>query len=108
MSLFMTQFSYTAEAWRSLVKSPEDRRVPVKTLMEKLGCRLVDLYYCFGDFDGVVIFEAPDEATATAVVLAATTGGHMKGTKTTVLFSVENAMNAMGKASDIVYPAPTG
>ena len=108
MSLYMTQFSYTTAAWSALVKKPEDRSVPVKALMDKLGGRLLNLYYCFGDYDGLVIYEAPDDTTATAVILAATAGGHMKASKTTVLFTVEDAMKAMGKASDIAYPAPRG
>ena len=49
-------------------------------MMEKLGGKMLQLYYCFGDFDGMVIYDAPDNTTATAVVMAATTAGHMKAT----------------------------
>lgn len=108
MSLYMVQFAYTPEAWAALVKNPEDRGAPVKALMEHLGGRMVDIYYCFGEYDGMVILEAPDETTAMTVVLAAIAPGHLKATKTTVLFSVEQAMKAMGKAGAIVYPAPKG
>ena len=108
MSLYMIQFAYTPEAWAALVKNPEDRSAPVKALAEKLGGRMLDLYYCFGEYDGIVIMEAPDETTAMAAVLAAIAPGHLKATKTTVLFTVEQAMEAMGKAGEIVYPAPKG
>ena len=108
MPLYMTQFSYTPEAWTALVKNPEDRSAPLKALAEKLGGRLLGLYYCFGEYDGVVIVELPDETTCMAAVLAAIAPGHLKATKTTVLFSVEQAMEAMGKAGALVYPAPKG
>ena len=108
MSVFMTQFSYTAEAWADLVKNPQDRTIPVKAALQKVGGRLVDFFYCFGDYDGIVICEAPDAIAATAVVLAAIAAGHMKAAKTTVLFTVEDAMKGMGKAGDLAYPAPKG
>ncbi len=108
MSLYMVQFAYTPESWAALVKNPEDRSAPVKALAEKLGGRMLNMYYCFGEYDGFVILEAPDETTAMAAVLAAIAPGHLKATKTTVLFTVEQAMEAMGKAGGIVYPAPKG
>ena len=108
MSLFMTQFSYTTEAWATLVKTPEDRKVPLKAMIEKMGGQLIDLYYCFGEYDGLVSMDAPDENTAAAAVLAATVPGHIKATKTTVLQTVENAMASWAKASAIVYPGPKG
>ena len=108
MSLYMVQFAYTREAWAALVKNPEDRSAPVKALMENLGGRLIGMYYCFGEYDGIVICELPDNATGMAAVLAVIAPGHLKATKTTVLFSVEQAMEAMGKAGAIVYPAPKG
>ena len=108
MALYMTQFSYTAEAWSALVKKPEDRTFPLKDMMEKLGGRLLHMYYCFGEYDGLAITEAPDESVAMASILAALSPGHLKATKTTVLFTVEDAMKAMGKAAGIAYPAPKG
>jgi hypothetical protein len=45
-------------------------------------------------------------AVASDGVLAAVAPGHLKATKTTVPFSVEQAMGAMTKAGSIVYPAP--
>jgi uncharacterized protein with GYD domain len=104
----MTQFSYTPEAWSALVRNPTDRSAPLKALFDKLGGRLIGVYYCFGEYDGVAIGELPDKITDMAAVLAAIAPGHLKATKTTVLFTVEEAMEAMTKAGSIVYPAPEG
>ena len=51
MPTFMTNFVYTGESWQKLAKKPEDRSVPVKALMEKLGGRLISMYYMAGDYD---------------------------------------------------------
>ena len=108
MPLYMTQFAYTPEAWASLVKKPEDRAAALRVLVEKMGGHLISFYYCFGEYDGLAITEAPDEKTVLAAVMAAVTPGHLKATKTTVLFTVEDAMGAMRKAGGVMYPAPKG
>ncbi|MCA1718498.1 MAG: GYD domain-containing protein [Actinobacteria bacterium] len=106
MPLYMTQFTYTPEAWKALVKSPEDRGKVFGELVEKMDGRLVSMYYCMGEYDGLVIYEAADEATAMATVLTAISPGHLRATKTTVLLSVEDTMGAMNKANAEAYPGP--
>jgi uncharacterized protein with GYD domain len=107
MPMYMLQFAYTSDAWASLAKNPADRSQPVQALAEKLGGKLVGLYYCFGEYDGVVLVEAPDDATATAMVIAAGAPGHLKATRTTRLMTVEEAMEAMRKAGSVTYQAPS-
>jgi uncharacterized protein with GYD domain len=107
MSLYMLQFSYTHEAWSALTKNPTDRSQAVRTLAQQLGGKLVGLYYCYGEYDGVALLEAPDDTTATAIVLAAITPGHLKANKTTKLFTPEETMAAMRKAGTTSYQAPS-
>ena len=106
MPLYMTQFAYTPEAWKALVKRPEDRGKVFGELVEKMGGSFVSMYYSMGEYDGLVIYEAPDEPTAMAMVLSAISPGHLRATKTTVLMSVEDTMEAMSKANAETYPAP--
>lgn len=106
MPVYMTQFTYTQDAWAAMVKHPEDRQAPLANLFEHFGCRLINLYYCFGEYDGVVIFEAPDYKAASASIMCAVAPGHLKGTKTTQLLTVTEALESMGKAGDFNYPAP--
>ncbi len=87
MPLYMTQFAYTPEAWAALVDNPEDRSAPVRELTESMGGRLIGWYLSMGDYDGLLIYEAPDDATAGAAVLAAARRGHLRATKTIPLFS---------------------
>jgi uncharacterized protein with GYD domain len=107
MALYMIQGTYTAEAWATMTKNPQDRSIPIRELAQRLGGRLVDVYYCFGEYDVVVLAEAPDDVTASAIVLAAISPGHLKAIKTTKLLTVEETMEAMRKAGSVTYPAPS-
>ena len=107
MPLYMMQFAYTPEAWKALVKQPENRATVFAEQAEKMGGRMVSLYYCWGEYDGLVIFEAPDESTATALLLTVISPGHIKATKTTVLMSVEDTVQAMQRANAEAYPGPS-
>jgi uncharacterized protein with GYD domain len=106
MAFYMAQFAYTPEAWSAFTKRPEDRTKVVKALAQKLGCRFEALYYSFGEYDGFVILEAPDESTVTAFVLAAMSPGHIRAMKTTVLMRPSAVVEAMKKAADVEYAGP--
>ena len=107
MPRYMLQFAYTAQAWAALARNPVDRRPGVRAVLEKVGGRLIDLYYHFGEYDGVAILEAPDDAAMNTVVIAVTAPGHLKATRTTRLFTVEETMEAMRRAGAVPYQAPS-
>ena len=106
MPLYMTQVGYTSEAWAAQTQNPEDRSEVFGRLAESMGGRLLSWYYTFGEYDVLVIYEAPDESTAAAIVLAAVSAGHLSKAKTTVLLSAEDGMEAMRKAGEATYRAP--
>ena len=106
MPLYMTQVGYTSEAVAALTRNPEDRSEAFSRLAENMGGRLVSFYNSFGEYDSVVIYEAPDESTAAAIVLAAVSPGHLSRAKTTVLLTTEEGVEAMRKAGEATYPAP--
>src|SRR5829696_720011 len=107
MPLYMTQFAYTPEAWATLTDNPEDRSAAVRELLETHGGRLIGWYLSFGEYDGLLIYEAPDDATAGALVLAAARRGHLRATKTTPLFTSEESMVMMRRAGATAFRAPT-
>ncbi len=106
MALYMVQGTYTAEAWAAMAKNPQDRSIPVRELAQKLGGRLIGFYFCFGEYDVVVLTEMPDDNAALATSLAAVTPGHLKAIKTTKLFTVEETMEAMRKAGSLTFQGP--
>ena len=107
MAFYMIQGAYTAEAMATMAKNPQDRSVPVRELVQKLGGRLISLYFCFGEYDVVVLVELPDDSAATAVAMAAVSPGHLKAYKTTKLFTIEETMEAMRKAGSLAFPGPS-
>jgi uncharacterized protein with GYD domain len=107
MPLYMIQATYSAEAWAAMAKNPQDRSKPVSELMQKLGGRLIGLYFSFGEYDVVVLSEMPDDNAALATSLASVTPGHLKAIKTTKLFTVEETMEAMRKAGRMAFQGPS-
>ena len=61
MPLYMAQFAYTVEAWAAFTKNPENRTAALQNLAKKVGAKVEALYYSFGDYDGFVIIDAPDD-----------------------------------------------
>ena len=106
MPHYMTQFAYTSDAWAALAKNPQNREEVLRSLVEKLGGRLLAFYYAFGEYDGMFITEMPDETTEAAAVLAAISPGHVKAMKTTVLLTTEQTLKAMREAGTQSYQAP--
>jgi uncharacterized protein with GYD domain len=106
MALYMVQFAYTAEASATMAKNPQDRSVPSRELIEKMGGRMIGFYFCLGEYDGVAIYEAPDDIAATAISMAAVSPGHLKASHTTKLFTVEETIEAMRKASSVTFQGP--
>jgi len=69
---------------------------------------MLAFYYCFGDYDGIVITEMPDSVSGLATTMASLAGGGTANIKTTVLITVEEAMAAMKNASGLKLMQPKG
>ncbi len=69
MARYMTFFAYTSDAWAALARNPQDRSQVLASLLQQLGGRLETFYYCFGEYDGVCIYELPDDTTAVAALI---------------------------------------
>lgn len=108
MSRYLTLFQYTPEAQAALVKQPEDRSQAVRQLMQQAGGQLLDFYICFGEYDGVILFEAPDDITAHAIVYALISPGHIKHERTITLHTSDEKMQVLQKASTMQYKGPGG
>ena len=107
MPHYMFQFTYTPEAWATLSKHPQDRTEAIRGLVEKQGGRLIAFYYCFGEYDGVIVLEAPNAIAAAAGSVAGVSAGHLKVNRTTVLLTAEETVEAMRKAGETNFQRPT-
>jgi uncharacterized protein with GYD domain len=106
MPLYLTRFSYTPATWAKLMKNPEDRRAAAKQYIEAVGGKLHGFWYAFGDHDGYNLWEAPDDVSMAAVALAIGSGGALRAIETTALLTVEQTLEALGKAASIAYRPP--
>ena len=100
------EVGYTAEAWRTLIKKPEDRGKAIQPVVEKLGGRIEGAWLAFGEHDLILIVEFPDNVSAAAFSLAATAGGALRGIKTTPLLAISEGIGAMKRAAESGYRAP--
>lgn len=106
MAFYLTRFSYTPQAWATLVKNPEDRRPAATKYIESVGGKLHGFWYAFGDQDGYCLWEAQDNVSMAAAAIALSAGGALSSFHTTVLLTVEETVAAMRKAASIRYRAP--
>src|SRR6202049_4255280 len=107
MPHFLTQVAYNEQAWQSLVSNPQNRLDAIRPVIEKLGGRVVNAYFAFGDYDFVLITELPDNVSAAALAIAASAGGACKSVKTTPLMENAEGLEALRKAATSGYRAPT-
>ena len=106
MPLYMTEFSYTPEAWARLARHPQDRAAAFGDLRERAGGNLVNFYYSYGEHDGVAIFDVPDETVAYGVTVAALAAGHLRAARTIRLFTTDETMQVLRTAGALPYQAP--
>ena len=106
MPMYLTRFSYTPETWARLIANPEDRRIAAQQYIESVGGKLHGFWYAFGDHDGYNLWEAPDDVSMAAVVVAIGAGGALSSFETTVLLTVDETLAALAKAKSIKYKPP--
>ena len=94
MARYMLRAKVAKEAMSVLVRSPEDRLAAMTMLLDSVGGTLHNYYFCFGDYDIVVIYELSDHVDI----------------ETTVLLTMDQAIVAMEKAGKAigVYVPPGG
>lgn len=59
---------------------------------------MLAFYYSFGESEGMVLAEIPNNVSGLTTTIAAFSEGNLANIKTTILITVEEAMEAMKKA----------
>lgn len=68
MATFITTIKFTQQGIKDIDHTTK-RAAIFKTEAKKLGAKVKEVYWTLGDYDGLLILEAPDDETATAVIL---------------------------------------
>jgi len=103
MPVYLHQIAYSREGWQALLAQPQDRIEAVRPAIEKVGGKIKNAWFAFGEYDIVLITEMPDNVSAAAISMAFAGGGACKSVQTTPLMSTEEAVSAMRKAGESGY-----
>ena len=97
MTLYMYQASYTARSMAAQLKEPHDPVEAIRPTLQDLGAKIVVAGFPFGDYDLLVVYEAPDDMTAASVAMAIAAAGEVKSGKTTRLLSGQEWLESLRK-----------
>jgi uncharacterized protein with GYD domain len=97
MALYMYQASYTAKSMAAQLKEPLDPVEAFRPTLEELGATMVVAGFPFGEYDLVVVYDAPDDMTAASVAMAVAAEGEVKSARTTRLLSGQEWLESLRK-----------
>jgi uncharacterized protein with GYD domain len=103
MPLYLYQAAYTAESLAAQIRNPHDRIEAVRPAFEAVGGRILAGGYPFGEYDVLVIYEAPSDTAAAAIALAVAAGGAVRSGKTTRLLNGQEWTDALRQAQGSQY-----
>jgi uncharacterized protein with GYD domain len=95
MATYIVLSSFTDQGIRS-VKDSTKRADAVRDLAKKFGVTAKDFFWTLGSYDVVAIFDAPDDASMTALGLALGAAGNVR-TQTMRAFSREEMNGVLAK-----------
>ena len=95
MATYVTLFKFTDQGVKKF-KDTCKRAADFKASAKKLGIDVKEQYWCMGRYDGVMVFEAPDDETSTAGLLSLVSLGNVT-TQTLRAFTAAEMGKIVGK-----------
>jgi uncharacterized protein with GYD domain len=92
---FISTIRFTQQGLETIRDSPK-RAAAFKTAAKKLGVKVNDVYWTLGAFDGVLVFDAADDETATTAMLQLAQAGNVH-TQTCRAFKAGEIEGVIGK-----------
>ena len=106
MPYYLTQCSYTSEAWANQVQNPENRFEKLSPMLGKFGVKIVQAFMALGEYDLVMILEAPNNKTIASMLMAVAGAGAVTNLKTTALITPDEGVDALKDAGKVPYTTP--
>ncbi len=103
MPLYMYEVAYTPQSLAAQIKQPQDRIEAARASLEAMGIKILVWGYPLGEYDVLIVIEAPDDTTAASVALAVTAGGAVKASRTTRLLTGQERIESLRKAQGSQY-----
>lgn len=79
MATFITSIKFAQQGIKGIDDSTK-RAAAFKAAAKKLGAKVTNIYWTLGEYDGLVILEAPDDETAMTVLLHLGAAGNVHTT----------------------------
>jgi uncharacterized protein with GYD domain len=95
MATFISTIKFTQKGIEAIGDTAK-RAAGFKAAAEKMGVKVVNVYWTLGPFDGLIIFDAPDDESATAVMLQLSSKGNVH-TSTARAFDAAEIEKIIGK-----------
>lgn len=77
MASYVATVRFTAQGCKG-IRDTTKRAAGIKAAAKKMGVEVSEIYWTIGAFDGVLIFQAPDDETATALMLHVCSQGYVQ------------------------------
>lgn len=98
MAKYAIFFTLKAETVSGMMQKPSDRAAVVSKLLESVGGTLESYYWMLGQWDGFVVANAPDGASAAAVSIAVSSSGAFGHLETHELFDSSQINDLLERA----------
>jgi uncharacterized protein with GYD domain len=98
MATYVTTVKFTAQGLTA-VQDTCKRAAAFKAAAKKLKCKVISQYWTLGPFDGVLVFEAPADEAATALMLQLAARGFVQ-TQTARAFTAAEMEKLLGTAAE--------
>lgn len=79
MATFVSTIKFTEQGIKAIGETTK-RAAALKAAAKKMKVKVTDIYWTLGPFDGLLVFDAPDDETATAMLLYLGTLGNVQTT----------------------------
>lgn len=79
MATFISTIKFTEQGIKAIGETTK-RAAALKAAAKKMGVKVVNSYWTLGAYDGLLIFEAPDDETAAALLLHLAASGNVQTT----------------------------
>lgn len=96
MATFITTIKFTQQGIQGIDETTK-RAAALKAVGKKMGVKVTGIYWTLGDHDGVLIFEAADDETATTLLLHLGAAGNVH-TSTCRAFTAAEMDKILAKA----------
>jgi len=68
MATYISNIKFTEQGFKA-IRETTKRAAAIKVMSKKLGVKVTSIYWTLGAYDGLLIFEAPDDETASGLLL---------------------------------------